>query len=92
MRNCIIGLLMATLFLSGCAHTTSSSYLNASYNNGSSAFENILGFGLVAAATTGVILAAANSDYDDKGHHENPYTNKHNNKHQGYRGIKSRKI
>lgn len=85
MKKTIICILMATLFLSGCAHTTAySPYSSGSYNSGSSTFENIIGFGILAAATTGLVLAAVSCDGEDYAHHNKASfpDNKHKGKHE----------
>ena len=94
MKKYIISLLAATMFLSGCAHTTaSSSYMSSSYNNNSSTIENIIGFGILAAATTGIVLAAINSDSDDYSYHDkNSFPDKkHNNKHPNHHNNKPKR-
>lgn len=83
MKPYIIYLLMFTMLLSGCAHTTSSPYLNNSYHNENSTFENIVGFGILAVATTGLVLAAVNSNhYEPAPHYKHSYSDRHNNRHQ----------
>lgn len=73
---------MATLFLNGCAHTSmSSSYMSSSYNNNSSTIENVIGYSLLAAAATGLVLAAVNSDSDDNHYRKHSFSDNHD-KHQ----------
>ena len=81
MKPYIIYLLIFTMLLSGCAHTTSSPYLNSSYYNDNSTFENILGYGLLAAAATGLVLTAVYGD-NDEDDYKHSYSDRHNNRHQ----------
>lgn len=82
MKSSLIRLLIITIFLSGCAHTTMSTpYYNGSYHNNSSTIENIIGFGILAVATTGIVLAAVNSDSDEYDY-KHSYSDKHSNHHQ----------